>query len=171
MRWLLLPAEERELRRLDDPARAMNFVERFWARRDPDPATPGNPFRERFAKRVEDADLLYAEEELRGSLTDRGRALILLGPPSHLRVSSQEALVWDPRQGDDQNVRVRQLPLEIWTYRPEDLPRPLALALAAEGERERYRVSFVEDGGRATLDEGEEILELASRTALAVTRE
>ncbi|MDX1384910.1 MAG: GWxTD domain-containing protein, partial [Thermoanaerobaculia bacterium] len=73
VRWLLLPAEERELRRLDDPASAATFVERFWARRDPDPTTPGNPYREAFAQRVEAADLLYEEPELRGSLTDRGR--------------------------------------------------------------------------------------------------
>ncbi len=168
VRWLLMPAEQRRLREISESGAAVGFIERFWAQRDPDPAVPGNPFREMFYKRVEAADLLYVDEGRRGSLTDRGRALILLGSPTRLRVTSQEALSWDPSSGASDNVRVRYLPLEIWTYRLEDLERPLRLALMALGDDTEFRISFVKDVDRTSLNEGQPLLELAARTALAL---
>lgn len=168
VRWLLLPAEMQRLREVSSAGEAVGFTERFWARRDPDPATPGNPFRENFSRLVEAADLLYAENGVRGSLTDRGRALILLGAPTGLRVSNREALEWDPATGASDNVRLRYLPLEIWTYEAADFGRPLRLALRAITDDTTFRVSFVRDIDRTALSEGEELLELATRTALAL---
>lgn len=171
VRWLLLPAELRQLRGISTAAAGRGFIDRFWALRDPDPSTEANPFRDTFYKRVEAADLLYVENGTRGSLTDRGRALILLGSPTGLRVTSREALSWDPSSGADDNVRVRYLPLEIWTYRLEDFERPLRLALMALGDEKEFRVSFVQDVDRTTLSEGLELLDLAARTALALDSE
>ena len=171
VRWLLLPAERRDLAAISTPAEALRFVERFWARRDPDPSTEINPFRERFYRRVEAADLLYVEGGVRGSLTDRGRALILLGSPTGLRVTSTEALEWDPSTGSADNVKIRYLPLEIWTYQLEDLRRPLREALVAVDEGEELRVSFVRDVDGTRLSEGEDLLDLALRTALALDDE
>lgn len=171
VRWLLLSAEQRRMKNVDSSAEAVRFIESFWALRDPDPATPANPFREEFAKRVEAADLLYPENDLRGSLTDRGRALILLGAPSGLRVTSQEALAWDPSSPTEDNVRVEYLPLEIWTYQLEDFNRPLSQALMAKGDETEFRVSFVKEVARTSLQEGELLLELAGRTAVALSSE
>jgi GWxTD domain-containing protein len=168
VRWLVLPVEMQRLRQVSSPGEALGFIERFWARRDPDPGTPGNPFRENFSRLVEAADLLYAENGVRGSLTDRGRALILLGAPTGLRVSNQEALEWDPATSASDNVRVRYLPLEIWTYEAEDFGRPLRLALKAITDDTTFRVIFVKDVDHTSLSEGEELLELATRTALAL---
>lgn len=165
VRWLLLPAEWRQLRGVGSPTEAIRFIERFWARRDPDPRTPGNPFRETFSKRVEESDLLYGENGVRGSLTDRGRALILLGPPSRLRITSEEALTWNPRTESRDKITIRQLPLEVWTYRLEDFSSPLALALEATGEATEYSVTFTKDLDRTYLSDGEDLLELAVRTA------
>jgi len=168
VRWLLLPAEMRDLGRVASDEEVRVFVRRFWARRDADPATPGNSYRDNFLRLVEAADLLYSEAGVRGSLTDRGRALILLGAPSGLRVSSQEALEWEPASGASDNVRVRYLPIEIWTYEAEDFSRALRLALKAVRDQPTYQVSFVEGPDRTALSEGEELLELAARTALAL---
>ena len=156
------------MRSIRSPAEAVRFIETFWALRDPDPATPGNPYRETFMQRVEAADVLYPEGGLRGSLTARGRAYILLGAPSRLRVTSQEALEWDPAAGSPDNVRVRYLPLEIWTYSLEDFPPALAQALMAKGDEKQFRVSFVKEIDRTSLEEGELLLDLASRTAVAL---
>lgn len=64
----------------DDAAQA--FIDLFWARRDPTPNTPANEFREDFEQRVAYADGHFAAPKIKGSLSDRGRALILFGPPS-----------------------------------------------------------------------------------------
>src|SRR3954449_1580217 len=84
-RWLMLPEEEKQYRRLRTSREVIDFVEAFWLRRDPDPETPSNEFAKEFYERVEAADRLYGEGGVRGSLTDRGRALVLLGPPPRMR--------------------------------------------------------------------------------------
>jgi GWxTD domain-containing protein len=93
-RWYLLAAERKMLEQVRTSAEAVNFIEQFWRLRDPDPRTAENRFRETFASRVEAADLLYAEGSTRGSLTPRGRAQLLLGPPVHLVVSTEPVLTW-----------------------------------------------------------------------------
>lgn len=165
--WLLLPAEWRQLRRVDGPAEAIGFIERFWARRDPNPREPGNPFRETFSRRVEAADLLYAEEGTMGSMTQRGRALIILGSPGGLRISSEPSLDWTPSPSSKRDVSVREVPAEIWTYRIEDLPPTLARALAASGSQTEFSMTFLKTSIRTHLVDGEEILDLAVRAAVA----
>jgi GWxTD domain-containing protein len=70
-------------------AAAEDFVRLFWARRDPTPESAENEFRREFERRVAYADQEFGEkvdgEPVRGSLTDRGRALILLGPPRRVQ--------------------------------------------------------------------------------------
>ncbi len=60
---------------------AKAFVELFWARRDPTPTTPRNEVWEEFDRRVTAADTFFTTTKTRGSMSDRGRALIMLGSP------------------------------------------------------------------------------------------
>lgn len=77
----------------DDEA-AERFVRLFWARRDPTPATPDNEFRREFERRVALANQLFAETDgetpTPGWRTDRGRAVVLLGPPHRRGVGGSE---------------------------------------------------------------------------------
>lgn len=57
--------------------------ERFWARRDPLPATPANEFREQFFERVKHANDEFSETGRLGWETDRGEVYIILGPPDY----------------------------------------------------------------------------------------
>jgi GWxTD domain-containing protein len=166
VRWHLLPAEQRALRAVRSATEAVNFIEGFWRLRDPDPATSENPFRETFAARVEAADLLYAEGLVRGSLTHRGRALVLLGPPTHLQVTSQPALAWEERRLAEP-VASETVPVEVWRYRPKDLPSRYAAALTARGRGSGVELRFRGDGEAMRLVAGEEFLALVPLVALA----
>lgn len=55
--------------------------DRFWARRDPLPATPVNEYREEFFQRVRFATDHFGESGNPGWATDRGEVYIVLGPP------------------------------------------------------------------------------------------
>ncbi len=167
MRWLLTAAERRELRRVETGPQASAFIDRFWARRDPDLATGENTFRATFYERVEAADLLYGEEGLRGSLSDRGRALILLGPPGRLQVASRPALEWSPQAKARHQVEVREQPLEIWGYSTRELTPILAQALADLGRVGEIELTFVVGPRRTQLFDGQECLDLAARVAVA----
>jgi GWxTD domain-containing protein len=94
VRTLLTPEEKNEFERRADSASRAAFVTDFWKTRDPRPETPENEFREEFEKRVAFADAHFAQDETRGSLTDRGYVFLLLGPPSY---SGRKPL----RTGDD----------------------------------------------------------------------
>ena len=169
MRWLLLPGEWKQLRQVEHTPGALAFIEAFWSRRDPRPEKPGNVLRETFSQRVEAANLLYGEGGVKGSLTDRGRALILLGPPSHVRVASEPILAWDTQRKTRRRVTTRELNVEVWGYRIEDLPRRL-LEEAREASRRseealQLTLSFRAESRRTYLVEGEALLKLAVRSA------
>lgn len=63
-----------------DKASREEFIEDFWAKRDPDPYTEENEFKEEFYQRIEYANKRF-HEGVPGWKTDRGRIYIYLGPP------------------------------------------------------------------------------------------
>ncbi|MFO7981746.1 MAG: GWxTD domain-containing protein [Candidatus Aminicenantes bacterium] len=68
--FLNLPKSERD-----------EFIKEFWEKRDPDPSTEENEFKEEYFSRIEEANNLFREGGTPGWLQDRGRVYILLGPP------------------------------------------------------------------------------------------
>lgn len=65
------------------PAKRQEFVEEFWKKRDPDPSTEINEFKEEYFRRIEIANALFKEGTTPGWLQDRGRIYIILGPPDN----------------------------------------------------------------------------------------
>lgn len=166
-RWLMLPDEQRDARRLRSTQDAILFLEAFWDRRDPDPKTPGNELARTFYERVDAADRLYSEGGRRGSLTDRGRALILLGPPSIQRYSQRRVPTWNPGQpGAKPAIESRNLAVEAWVYQRDDLAPALLALLEAEAPVDEVTLAFAVEPRRTYLVEGERVLELAVRAAL-----
>jgi GWxTD domain-containing protein len=142
----------------------VQFIEEFWRRRDPHPSEPGNPFLETFFERVQAADSIYGEGELRGSLSDRGRALIVLGPPPILRQGRRkgprhEAL----RAGTQGEQRARWVVTEEWEYPSDTLPPELLEELPKD--HQAVVLVFLEGHHRTSLVEGEKFLEIAARVA------
>jgi len=163
--WLLLPSERKQMRRIDSAVASVYFIEEFWQRRDPDTTQEGNAARAAFNRLVDIADQLYPDPGQRGSLSDRGGALILLGSPSHLHVTSRPALNWDPRQTHGQSVTNESRSYEIWGYRLEDLPPALVEMVRRRrgAEPVLLQLTFVRAEDRTYLAEGGELLELAAR--------
>ncbi|HEX8170586.1 MAG TPA: GWxTD domain-containing protein [Thermoanaerobaculia bacterium] len=85
--FLMTKEETAQWRTLQSDADADAFIALFWARRDPTPGTPRNEFREEFVRRVQSADKNFTENRTKGSLTDRGKMLILFGPPKRRELS------------------------------------------------------------------------------------
>jgi GWxTD domain-containing protein len=79
-------ATKEELDSLENagPVQRAALWERFWARRDPIPATPINEFREQFFERIRAATLYFPEPGRAGWKTDRGEVFIVLGPPDQV---------------------------------------------------------------------------------------
>ncbi len=84
VRPLLSAEERRAFSQLGDSRSRSEFVISFWRARDPRPETTDNEFRDEFEKRVAFADSHFSQDEVRGSLTDRGMVFVLLGPPTYI---------------------------------------------------------------------------------------
>lgn len=104
------------------------FIEAFWRRRDPDPLTPMNEFREEHYRRIEFADRnLGREAAVPGWMTDRGRMYIVLGAPRDREEFTSVPYLY---------------PAELWFYdanRDKGLP-PLYLLFFQEYHAGPYRL-------------------------------
>jgi GWxTD domain-containing protein len=78
--YLISAEEEAIFLGLTNNAERDNFIEQFWLRRDPDPRTKANEFKDEHYRRIQ-----YANERfpagIPGWRTDRGRIYIRYGPP------------------------------------------------------------------------------------------
>jgi GWxTD domain-containing protein len=128
---LLTEAEKKEFAALSDDASRREWVFRFWRKFDPAPVTPGHDYRTEFYRRVRYADAHFSTEKTRGSLSDRGRVLLVLGPPS---IVARNALL----QSNDAMARLQvasgagpvspvkvEGETEIWRYRKDRVPKTL----------------------------------------------
>jgi GWxTD domain-containing protein len=91
-RFLAIPAADRK-----------GFIEEFWKKRDPTPATPVNEFKDQYFARIVEANHLFGEAAEPGWLQDRGRVYILLGPPTNRITYPRGVTFWD-------------VPREYWYY-------------------------------------------------------
>jgi len=83
---LATDAEKKDWKKVTSDDEAEKFIALFWARRHPNiEAGPRNAFRERFDALVKVADEKFTLSRKRGALTERGKALILIGPPAEVR--------------------------------------------------------------------------------------
>jgi GWxTD domain-containing protein len=76
----IITDEETNIFKQYPPSEREEFIEKFWARRDPTPATPKNEFKEEYYNRIEEANNLF-KGGIAGWLQDRGQVYILFGPP------------------------------------------------------------------------------------------
>jgi GWxTD domain-containing protein len=80
--YIITDREKEVFQELQTVEERDRFIEAFWSKRDPNPATPVNEYREEHYKRIEYANTFLGRDTFRpGWRTDRGRFHILLGAP------------------------------------------------------------------------------------------
>lgn len=99
----IITSQERKIFLHLPPLERPKFIEEFWKKRDPDPDTEENKFKEEYFKRIEEANHLFVEGGTPGWLQDRGRIYILIGAPERRDVY--------PR-----GMSFYGRPTEIWWY-------------------------------------------------------
>jgi GWxTD domain-containing protein len=83
--YLMTREEQVQWKQIRTDAAAQAFIDLFWLRRDPTPATARNEFRDNFEGAVRYADEHFAAGRKRGSLSDRGRIFLIYGTPATIR--------------------------------------------------------------------------------------
>jgi GWxTD domain-containing protein len=124
--FLLTKDEQKEWKKVATEAEARDFIELFWAKRNPDPTSAFNPVKADFENKVRYADEQYTWEKKRGALTDRGRVLILMGAPhySENRFPTETVERIDDRAVGTDEVRANA---KLWFYDPQQLPKEFGI--------------------------------------------
>ena len=125
------------------------FIEQFWFRRDPDPKTPINEFREEHYRRIAFANERF-QSGIAGWKTDRGRIYIIRGPPDEI-VSYPSGGRY-LRQGHEGGGSTSTYPFEVWRYRYlEGLGEEVELEFVDASWAGEYRLSLNSDEKDALL--------------------
>jgi GWxTD domain-containing protein len=112
--YIITPEERSAFLHFSTNEEREQFIEAFWARRNPDPDSPENTFKEEHYRRIAYANEHYASG-IPGWKTDRGRIYIMWGPPdetdSHPSGGTYER---PPEEGGGETSTY---PFEDWRYR------------------------------------------------------
>ena len=115
--YIITKDEKRAFMALTTDEERENFIENFWRRRDPDPDTEENEYREEYYERIAYANEKFASG-IPGWKTDRGRIYIQWGKPdsveSHPSGGSYE------RPYHEGGGSTTTYPFEVWFYRHLD---------------------------------------------------
>ncbi len=90
------------------------FIENFWQRRNPNPDSPENEFREEHYRRIQYANDHYAAGKP-GWKTDRGRIYIMWGPPDSIDSHPSGGMYERPME--EGGGETSTFPFETWHYR------------------------------------------------------
>lgn len=115
--YVITSDEKRAFNALKTDEERENFIENFWRRRDPDPDTEENEFREEYYERIAYANEHYASG-IPGWKTDRGRIYITFGKPDGVE-SHPTGGNYD-RPSYEGGGSTTTYPFETWFYRHID---------------------------------------------------
>jgi len=115
--YIITGEEKSVFKNLQTDEERESFVEQFWLRRDPDPRTSHNEFKEEHYRRI-----AYANERFAsgwpGWKTDRGRIYITFGPP--VEIESHPSGGSYQRPYYEGGGTTSTYPFETWRYRHID---------------------------------------------------
>lgn len=112
--YIVTPEERAVFEGLSTSDEKESFIEQFWRRRDPDPLTSHNEFKEEHYRRI-----AYANDNFTSGMdgwrTDRGKIYIIHGPPDELQSFTAGHSYNRPMA--EGGGTTRTFPFEIWRYR------------------------------------------------------
>ncbi|MGB0035877.1 MAG: GWxTD domain-containing protein [Candidatus Acidiferrales bacterium] len=112
--YIIAPEERSAFIHLQTNEEREQFIEQFWQRRNPDPDSPENTFKEEHYRRIAYTNEHYASG-IPGWKTDRGKIYIMWGPPDEVQ-SHPTGGSYD-RPPEEGGGSTSTYPFEDWRYR------------------------------------------------------
>src|SRR5205807_7179286 len=130
VRWIITDEERQAFKQLSNDEERDQFIEAFWARRDPTPDTVENEYEEEHYTRIAYANEHFAAG-IPGWKTDRGRMYIMYGKPDE--IDSHPSGGSYNRPQEEGGGETSTYPFEDWRYR------------YLEGVGQEIELEFVDD--------------------------
>ncbi len=112
--YIISPEERSAFLHLSTNEEREQFIEQFWQRRNPDPESPENTFKEEHYRRIAYANERFASG-IPGWRTDRGKIYIMWGPADEIE-SHPSGGSYD-RPANEGGGQTSTYPFEQWRYR------------------------------------------------------
>jgi len=112
--YIISPEERSAFLHLSTNEEREQFIEQFWQRRNPDPESPENTFKEEHYRRIAYANERFASG-IPGWRTDRGKIYIMWGPADEIE-SHPSGGSYD-RPASEGGGQTSTYPFEQWRYR------------------------------------------------------
>ena len=112
--YIITPQEKDAFKKLVTDEEREQFIELFWRRRDPDPDTDENEYREEYYERIAYANEQFASG-IPGWKTDRGRIYIMYGKPDERETHPMGGAYERPSYHGGGSTTT--YPFEVWFYR------------------------------------------------------
>jgi GWxTD domain-containing protein len=114
VRWIITDQEMQAFKSLSNDEERDQFIENFWLRRNPNPDSPENEYREEHYARIAYANEHFAAGKP-GWRTDRGHIYISFGKPDNIDSHPSGGSYDRPMEEGGGNTST--FPFEIWHYR------------------------------------------------------
>ncbi|HTA78039.1 MAG TPA: GWxTD domain-containing protein [Terracidiphilus sp.] len=112
--YIISDEERKAFRNLSNDEERDSFIEQFWLRRNPNPDSPDNEFREEHYRRIAYANEHFAAGKP-GWKTDRGHIYISFGAPDSIDSHPSGGAYQRPM--DEGGGETSTFPFEVWHYR------------------------------------------------------
>jgi GWxTD domain-containing protein len=112
--WIITDEEAKTFKSLSNDEERDAFIEQFWLRRNPNPDSPENEFREEHYRRIAYANEHFAAGKP-GWKTDRGHIYIAFGKPDSIESHPSGGSYQRPM--DEGGGETSTFPFETWHYR------------------------------------------------------
>src|SRR6266705_666510 len=114
VRWIVTDDERKAFMQLSNEEEREQFIEAFWQRRNPNPDSEDNEFKDEHYRRI-----AYANEHLPAGIpgwkTDRGRIYIVFGAPDEIESHPSGGSYQRPME--EGGGETSTFPFEDWRYR------------------------------------------------------
>jgi len=114
VRWIITDEEAKAFKSLTNDEERDQFIEQFWQRRNPNPDSPDNEFRDEHYARIAYANEHFAAGKP-GWMTDRGHIYIAFGKPDS--IDSHPSGGQYERPMEEGGGSTSTFPFEVWHYR------------------------------------------------------
>lgn len=112
--YIITDEEKSAFKKFSTDDEKESFIETFWERRNPNPGSPENEFKEEYYRRIAYANEHYASG-IPGWKTDRGRIYIMYGPADE--IDSHPSGGTYERPPEEGGGETATYPFETWRYR------------------------------------------------------
>ncbi len=112
--YIITSEERAAFKKLSTDDEREQFIENFWERRNPNPGSPENEFKEEYYRRIAYANEHFASG-IQGWRTDRGRIYIMYGPADEVDSHPSGGSYLRPQE--EGGGETATYPFEQWRYR------------------------------------------------------